>query len=146
MMTRSKVSFSGSAVAEAVVNGNLNIGPNKVTPRPHLGGHASCIRAGLTTNSFCQGQEIVSHSLMHAQVLALLLGGRILKGVSLQKKRIRLLQPQRCVKIHRTSGKSHSVISALSLPIRSGMNTGTRGGVSCGPWLVMPSAPLHRAS
>ena len=36
--------------------------------RPHLGGHASCMRAGLTPTSLCQGLEVGAHPLMHAEL------------------------------------------------------------------------------
>ena len=43
-------------------------GQNKFIPRPHLGGHASCIRASLTpTFPPLWGLEVGAHSLMHAE-------------------------------------------------------------------------------
>ena len=67
-------------------------------------------------------------------------------GVSLQKKRIRLSEPKDAKRFTAHQASLIVIYSALSLPIRSGMNIGTAELLSCGPRLVMPSAPLHRAS
>ena len=57
-----------AASADVAVQKNVFIGPNKFIPRPHLGGHASCIRAGLTpTFPPLWGLEVGAHSLMHAE-------------------------------------------------------------------------------
>ena len=62
------------------------IGPNKIIPRPHLGGHASCIRAGLTlTFPIVRGWKLSPIPLCMLSFSAAA-GGLYIMGVSVQKK------------------------------------------------------------
>ena len=64
-----------------------HLGQNKLIPRPHLGGHASCIRAGLTpTFPIVRGWKLAPIPLCMLSLSAAA-GGSYIMGVSLQKKR-----------------------------------------------------------
>ena len=52
-------------------------------------------------------------------------GGSYIMGVSLQKKRIRLSEPKDAKRFTAHQASLIVISSALSLPIRSGMNIGT---------------------
>ncbi len=86
-LARSKVFGVGSVCK--------HLGQNKFIPRPHLGGHASCIRASLTpTFPPLWGLEVGAHSLICMLSFSAAAGGSYNMGVSLQKKRIRLSEPK----------------------------------------------------
>jgi hypothetical protein len=80
-------------------------------------------------NSFCQGLVGVSHALMHAELLVLLLVGRIYTGGLTSKTLASKAQKMRKDIAHRaaiyTTKAFIEVFSLSSLPTRTGTNGGT---------------------